>query len=85
MAIRDADLILGRMAQFRRIAAIVSGIALLVVGAALLVLPGPGIPLIIAGLALLAAHFHWARRAHEWTRARFREAAAKLTGHGEAR
>jgi hypothetical protein len=40
------------------------GYALLVVGGALLVLPGPGIPLVLGGLALLARDRPWARRAH---------------------
>jgi len=47
-----------------------------VVGIALLVLPGPGIPLIVAGLALLGTQFPWARRALEWLRARARSALA---------
>ena len=33
------------------------------IGAALLFLPGPGIPLLIAGLAILATEFVWARKA----------------------
>ncbi len=42
-------------------AAIVAGaFGLLVVGALLLVLPGPGIPLIVVALALLALEFAWA-------------------------
>ena len=39
------------------------GGTLLLVGAALLVLPGPGLPIIAAGLAILATQFVWARRA----------------------
>ena len=39
----------------------VAGATLVVVGAVLLVLPGPGIPLILAGLAILATEFAWAR------------------------
>lgn len=38
----------------------VVGAALVIVGIAFLVLPGPGIPLIIAGLAILATEFTWA-------------------------
>ncbi len=40
-----------------------SGGALLVVGLLLLVLPGPGTPVVLAGLALLATEFAWAERA----------------------
>ena len=36
------------------------GITLVTVGIIFLVLPGPGIPLIIAGLAILATEFTWA-------------------------
>jgi uncharacterized protein (TIGR02611 family) len=38
----------------------VVGAALVIVGIVFLVLPGPGIPLIIAGLAILATEFTWA-------------------------
>jgi len=57
---------------------IVAGSVLLVVGIALLVLPGPGIPLIVAGLALLGTQFPWARRALEWLRARAKSGLAAL-------
>ena len=36
------------------------GVTLLILGLIFLVLPGPGIPLIIAGLAILATEFTWA-------------------------
>jgi uncharacterized protein (TIGR02611 family) len=38
------------------------GVAAVAGGVALLVLPGPGIPLLAAGLALLALEFEWADR-----------------------
>ncbi|MEK6919320.1 MAG: PGPGW domain-containing protein [Nanoarchaeota archaeon] len=41
---------------------IVLGSFLLIAGFALLFLPGPGIPLIILGLVILAGHFVWARK-----------------------
>ncbi len=37
------------------------GISLVIAGIAMLVLPGPGIATIIAGLAILATEFAWAR------------------------
>ncbi|HET9594974.1 MAG TPA: PGPGW domain-containing protein [Anaeromyxobacteraceae bacterium] len=49
-------------AAARRWAVLVGGWALLVAGALLLVLPGPGIPLVIGGLALLGRESPWARR-----------------------
>jgi uncharacterized protein (TIGR02611 family) len=39
------------------------GFATLVGGLALLVLPGPGIPLVVVGLGLLALEFRWAEAA----------------------
>jgi hypothetical protein len=44
------------------IVALVGGTVLLV-GVALLVLPGPGLPIVAAGIAILASEFLWARRA----------------------
>lgn len=38
----------------------VAGGLLIAVGTVLLVLPGPGIPLIVAGLAVLGTEFTWA-------------------------
>ncbi len=45
-----------------RRATLVAGWSLVVVGTALLVLPGPGVPLLLGGLALLGREQAWARR-----------------------
>lgn len=45
---------------FRWVAAMTAGFTLVITGIVLLVFPGPGIPLIIAGLAILATEFTWA-------------------------
>jgi hypothetical protein len=45
-----------------------AGWALLAGGAALMVLPGPGIPLVLAGLVIVGRRRQWARRAHGWVR-----------------
>ena len=45
----------------KRIAVLVIGLVLVVGGLAMLVLPGPGILLVIAGLAVLASEFAWAQ------------------------
>lgn len=50
------------MHVFKRFAVTIAGAALLAAGAAMMVLPGPGILLIVAGLALLATEYVWARR-----------------------
>jgi tellurite resistance protein TerC len=41
---------------------ILLGFSALALGAAMLILPGPGIATIIAGLAILATEYAWARR-----------------------
>ena len=47
----------------RRAGVTLAGSALLLTGLVLLVLPGPGTPVLLAGLALLATEFAWAERA----------------------
>jgi uncharacterized protein (TIGR02611 family) len=46
----------------KRIAVTIAGFAVLMAGIAMLVLPGPGIVVIIAGLAILATEYVWAQR-----------------------
>jgi hypothetical protein len=46
----------------RKIGMTLAGATLLIVGLVMLVLPGPGVPLIIGGLTLLAKEFRWADR-----------------------
>jgi uncharacterized protein (TIGR02611 family) len=50
------------MHLLKRFAVTIVGFALLVIGALLMVLPGPGILLIVAGFAVLATEYVWARR-----------------------
>jgi len=57
-----------------------AGFALLAVGVVLVVTPGPGLVVIIAGLAVLATQFTWAERALDTVKARAaaaREAALR--------
>lgn len=76
----------------RRGAVSVAGAVLLAAGAAMLVLPGPGLLVILAGLAVLATEYAWAHRlltqmrerASQATRAvreRSRAARGPGTGH----
>jgi uncharacterized protein (TIGR02611 family) len=60
----------------KRIGVLVVGLALLVVGIVMLVLPGPGVLVTMAGLALLATEYEWARR----LLARVRQHARRITG-----
>ena len=46
----------------KRFAVTIVGVALLLLGAAMMVLPGPGILVIVGGLALLATEYVWARK-----------------------
>jgi putative transmembrane protein PGPGW len=64
----------------RRVAIVAGGFGLLAVGAALLVLPGPGIPLVAAGLGLLSLEYHWARRLREWLLSRAARVAPASRG-----
>ena len=54
--------------------ALIGGTVLLI-GAAMLVLPGPGLPIIAAGLAILATEYLWARRL--WRKAKGTVARAR--------
>jgi uncharacterized protein (TIGR02611 family) len=50
-----------------RAAVVLAGFVVVLVGVAMLVLPGPGLPVIAAGLAILALEFVWAERVLERT------------------
>ncbi len=67
----------------KRIAVLVIGLALVVGGLALLVLPGPGILIVIAGLAVLGTEFAWAR--HLMDRAKDQAGKAKEKAGGVLR
>jgi uncharacterized protein (TIGR02611 family) len=47
----------------KRIAITIIGFAVLIAGAVMMVTPGPGILVIVAGLAILASEWAWAERA----------------------
>lgn len=51
--------------QVRRIFLILAGFTLLALGIVMIFTPGPGTPVILMGLGLLAAEFVWARRLME--------------------
>ena len=46
----------------KRVGITIAGVVLLILGAAMLVLPGPGLLVIIGGLAVLATEYVWAQR-----------------------
>ncbi len=56
-----------------------TGFGMLIAGfvLALPFVPGPGIPLMLVGLALLADHFTWARRILDWAKRKWHDVRAK--------
>jgi len=69
----------------RRIWVTVAGFGLVALGLVLLVLPGPGVLLLIAGLALLASEYVWAQRALNYARrtaAAAKDRALRRPGRG---
>ena len=58
-------MILRTVEQVRRIFLILAGFTLLLLGIVMIFTPGPGTPVILLGLGLLAADFVWARRIME--------------------
>ena len=58
-------MILQTVKQVRRIFLIVAGFTLLLLGVIMIFTPGPGTPVILLGLGLLAVEFVWARRLME--------------------
>lgn len=62
-----------------------AGFVVLAVGLVLLVAPGPGLVVIIAGLAILATQFSWAERALDVARAKAGAAREAAMGRTPAR
>ena len=62
----------------RRLIVTIIGVALVVVGIVLLVVPGPGILVTFAGLAVLGSEYDWAQDILSWARTRYRRTRAKL-------
>ena len=48
--------------QAKRLVIVVVGFTLFLIGIIMIVLPGPGAPIVLIGLAILATEFLWARR-----------------------
>ena|SRR5689334_9384397 len=62
----------------KRIAVTVAGGVVILVGIAMLVLPGPGLLVIIAGLAILATEYVWAERLLRMAKERATQAKDKV-------
>jgi uncharacterized protein (TIGR02611 family) len=68
----------------KRIAVTVAGFSVILVGVALLVLPGPGLLVIIAGLAILATEYVWAERLLRAAKEKAIQAKDKVIGKKSA-
>ena len=62
----------------KRIAVTIVGGALLMFGLVMMVAPGPGVVLIVAGLAVLASEYVWAQRALHYARDKAERARARV-------
>lgn len=65
--------------RVKRGAVTVAGFGLIGVGGVFLFLPGPGFLIIVAGLAILATEYVWARKALDKAKVKAAEAAAAST------
>ena len=63
----------------RKIIRSILGFLVLITGIVLAIpgIPGPGVALILLGLVILSAHFHWARRSVEWVKRKAEQARQK--------
>jgi uncharacterized protein (TIGR02611 family) len=68
------------MKLLKRVVVTIVGLALLGVGIALMILPGPGILGIVAGLAVLATEYEWARRLLKRAKKKAEEAQRAAVG-----
>ncbi|MEX0881501.1 MAG: PGPGW domain-containing protein [Candidatus Saccharimonadales bacterium] len=66
--------------SWRKIAIAAVGFPVMAVGIALLVLPGPGLLVIAAGLAILSLEFEWADRHLKRVRKNLEELPKKIRG-----
>jgi hypothetical protein len=62
----------------RRVGVSIAGFALLLAGLAMLALPGPGLLVIVAGLAVLATEYVWAERALNLAKQKAEQAKNKV-------
>jgi uncharacterized protein (TIGR02611 family) len=68
-----------RLSAVRKIFRAIIGFVVLLIGIVLTIpgIPGPGLAVILLGLVILSAHFHWARRAVEWVKRKSEQAKQK--------
>ena len=71
--------------QTKRFVILLVGATLVLIGLALLVLPGPGIVVVIAGLAVLATEFVWAQQLLEKAKESAKRAKNKVAQKARSR
>ncbi len=69
----------------KRAAITIAGGTVLAAGIFFLIVPGPGIPLIIGGLAILATEYTWARRTLDRAKGEARKVRSRLRDRRAAR
>ena len=69
----------------KRLAVLLIGASILGAGVAMLALPGPGIVVILVGLAVLATEFAWAERALDRAAGTAAAAAGRVAGNRAGR
>ena len=62
----------------KRLAILIIGAALIAAGGAMLILPGPGLVVAFAGLAVLATEFAWAERTLDRTKAKAKDSTNRV-------
>lgn len=72
--VKPTDVLKWIVRNTKTIGITIAGGVLILAGVAMLVLPGPGLLVIIGGLAILATQYAWAQRALEKARERARKA-----------
>jgi len=83
MAIQGPRAVLRFVARSsKRVGVTIAGLVLVVGGAVLLFIPGPGILVIVAGLAVLATEYAWAERMLDRVKKRTRQAADAIRRRG---
>jgi uncharacterized protein (TIGR02611 family) len=70
------------MRNGKRMLVTAAGMVLLLVGLVMMVTPGPGILLILAGLAVLASEYVWAQRMLNYARQKAEQAKDRMLRRG---
>ena len=62
----------------KRLIVAVIGVTIIVIGLAFFVLPGPGLLIVIIGLAVLASEFMWAKQLLDRAKGHYEKAKSKI-------